>query len=172
MKQVQIPTHRTNADRPTPNAWPGLMARDGDIELTFTVEALAVFTSVQRLIDAARTWVNSGDWLEENGIEPGSPQAGVMYTRLKGKVAEMERTWHQGVIGLIKLAGGFGELRVMKDGGVLPVLPPASERLLWRPDLPPGDQGREATAVRRLLDPHVARQMIKAVTMPAEPLVC
>ena len=92
------------------------MARDGDIELTFTVEALAVFTSVQHLIDSARTWVNSGDWLEENGIEPGSPQAGVMYTRLKDKVAEMERSWHQGVIGLIKLAGGFGELRVMKDG--------------------------------------------------------
>jgi len=92
------------------------MARDGDVGLTFTVEALAVFTSVQHLIDAARTWLNSGDWLEDNGIEPGSPQAGVTYTRLKGKVAEMERSWHQGVIGLIRLAGAFGDLHASKDG--------------------------------------------------------
>ena len=90
------------------------MARDAG--LTFTVEALTVFTSVHQLIDTARTWLNSGDWLEENGIEPGSPQAGIMYTRLKGKVAEMERSWHQGVIGLIRLAGAFGDLRVTKDG--------------------------------------------------------
>ncbi len=75
------------------------------ISVSVIIEALAVFSSVQRLIEAARTWVYSGDWLDENGIEPGSPQAGVMYTRLKGKVAEMERSWHQGVMGLIKLAG-------------------------------------------------------------------
>ena len=92
------------------------MARDGDVGLTFTVEALTVFTSVQRLIDAARSWVNSGDWLEEHGIEPGSPQAGVMYHRLKGKVAEMERSWHLGVLRLIRLAGAFGDLHVSKDG--------------------------------------------------------
>jgi len=56
-----------------------------DVGLTFTVEALAVFTSVQHLIDAARTEGELRRLGEDNGIEPGSPQAGVMYTGSKAR---------------------------------------------------------------------------------------
>jgi hypothetical protein len=37
------------------------------------------------------------------------------YVQLRHKVAEMNRTCHAREIGLIKLAGGFGDLRIMMD---------------------------------------------------------
>jgi len=86
-----------------------------DRSITFTPEALSVFPAVERLIDEARRWVLSGDWLEPLGIEAGSLLAKGEFYRLKDKVAAMERSWFTGVIGLIKLAGGFGNLRITKD---------------------------------------------------------
>jgi hypothetical protein len=42
------------------------------------------------------------------------------YVQLQHKGAEMKRTWQAGVIGPIKLAGGFGDLRTTMDGEYSP----------------------------------------------------
>ena len=78
--------------------------------------AMRVFTNVEKLILAADQWVSSALWMDDSGIESGSSEANAEYIRLKHKVVEMKRSWHQGVIGLIQLAGGFGDLRITMDG--------------------------------------------------------
>jgi hypothetical protein len=76
------------------------------------------------------------------------------YVQLRHKVAEMNRTRHAREIGLIKLAGGFGDLRIMMDREYSRYFH-ERQTVLRGGHLPPSAPGRRTAAVRRLVHRHL-----------------
>jgi hypothetical protein len=79
--------------------------------------------SAQPLNRQARSQFNAGAGRrEQRGRQPDDLHADLPGRRpivnmsCDGTRWEMKRTWHAGVIGLIKLGGGFGDLRITMDG--------------------------------------------------------
>lgn len=85
-----------------------------NVTITLTPEASQVIVDTEKLIAEAHSWVYNGEWMSV--LEPGSPNVRLLHNQLHARLTRMEHSWWTSMIGLLKLAGGTGDLHVSKEG--------------------------------------------------------